>query len=228
MSRVQKLDLPTSVSLVFKQSLQDQIVPLLREDIIAGLWSPGQRLSEPALCKRYGVSRTPLRNAFRVLASEGLIELLPNRGAVVTEPTATDIEDKLDVLTALEVLAIELACDRAPGRQIKKVASLHNQMMKAFHRHDALNYYELNARIHRAIVEASGSVTLASFHQILTLHLDRIRQIANIGEELSERSKHEHEEIIEALQARNRTAAGEAMHRHMSGVKDKIRTAMTR
>src|SRR3546814_3271082 len=113
MSRVQKVDLPAQISLVLKQPLQDQIVPLLREDIIAGRWPPGRRLSEPTLCKQYGVSRTPLRNAFRVLASEGLVELLPNRGAVVTEPTAADIEDKLEVLIQLDALAIAFACDRA-------------------------------------------------------------------------------------------------------------------
>lgn len=226
MKRQSDLEHPDSVPVVvLKPPLHDQIIPLLRRDIICGRWQPGQRLPEPLLCERFGVSRTPLRNAFGVLASEGLLKLLPNRGAVVTEPTAEDIDEKMKVLIELEGLAIATACAAASDAELATARRQHDRMMVEFDAHRPDRYYELNAQIHSLIVRLSRNKTLIGFHEIISGHIDRVRHIVNIGEELSERSKHEHQRIMETLAARDPEKSREAMRQHLGGVLDKIRRA---
>ena len=93
--------------------MHNQILPQLRRDIVENRWKSGARLSEPLLCKQFGVSRTPLREALKFLASEGLVELSPGRGAVVRQFSAKDVHDSLIVLADLEGLAGRLACEHA-------------------------------------------------------------------------------------------------------------------
>ena len=102
-----------------RRSLQGEITARLRNEIVEGVWAPGSRLQERVLCERYGVSRSPLRETFQIMAKEGLLELLPGKGAVVTRPTMTDAVENAEVLIALEVLAIGLACERASEQQLE-------------------------------------------------------------------------------------------------------------
>ena len=117
-------------SRIVRHPLPLQVVARLRQEIVAGEWAPGERVTEQLLTERYGVSRTPLREALKTVEAEGLLVLLPNRGAVITEPTLEDTEDKLRVLGTLEVMAAGLACLRASNAEIAALEKLHKRMKK--------------------------------------------------------------------------------------------------
>src|SRR4051794_41121382 len=125
--------------------------------IIEGQLAPGSRIHEGQLGQALGVSRTPLREALKYLASEGLIDLVPGRGAVVRQLTPQDVRDMLAVLIALETLAGRLACRNATEAQIAGVRKTHDRMMDFYSRRKRLEYYKLNQAIHTAIVNLSGN-----------------------------------------------------------------------
>lgn len=207
---------------IVRLPLAEQIAGRLRSEIVSGHWAPGEKLPEHLLCARLNVSRTPLRQAFKVLESEGLIALLPHRGAVVTEPTPEDTHDKLIVLGTLECLAAELACERATDTEMGEIRALHEEMMRCYAAHDVAGYYRLNDRVHRAVVRISKSRTIAELHDVLSRHVERVRNIVNIGEDLKDSSKHEHELLIEALLARDKAIARAHMAEHMASIREKI------
>src|SRR5690606_16710614 len=126
---------------IARRPLHDEVVARLRDAIIEDRLAPGERLNERVLCVRYGVSRTPLREALKVLAQEGLVTLLPNRGAVVTPLTVTELEQTIEVLRPLEVLAGELVVRRISAAGLAEIRALHHEMC-AFHaRGDLPNYF---------------------------------------------------------------------------------------
>jgi DNA-binding GntR family transcriptional regulator len=206
-----------------RRLLPGRIVTRLRAEIVAGEWSPGERITEQALCKRYGVSRTPLREALKILETQGLLALLPNRGAVIAEPTLEDTVEKLRVMGALEALAAVIACEQASAKAMAALERLHGQMMAAHAARDAARYFALNGRAHRAIVLAAGNRTLAALHESLSRQVELARHLANFRESLSDESKQEHEAIIAALLRRDGAAAQEAVERHIATVLRKIR-----
>ncbi len=105
--------------------------------------------------RSFGISRTPLREAFKVLASEGLVELLPNRGARVAPLDEADIENMFEVMAALEALAGSLACARIAEAELAEIAALHYEMLAQYTRRNLPDYFRLNQAIHAAIVAAS-------------------------------------------------------------------------
>src|SRR5882724_6011583 len=104
--------------LIEHSSLQARALDRLRDEIINGVWKPGERLQERTLCQRFGISRSPLREAYQVLAAEGLLELARNRGAIVSSPSLSDVLQHHVLLEPLETLAIELACGAATDAEI--------------------------------------------------------------------------------------------------------------
>ena len=117
---------------IVRRPLQEEVAARLRDLITQGTIAPGTRINEVALCAKLGVSRTPLREAVRMLAGEGLVELVPARGAVVRKVTLKDVTDSLTVLRNLEGLAGELACSEASEEGIARVAALHEAMMDRY------------------------------------------------------------------------------------------------
>src|SRR5258705_8192508 len=111
--------------LIEHSSLQARALDRLRDEIVNGVWKPGERLQERTLCERFGISRSPLREAYQVLAAEGLLELARNRGAIVASPSLSDVLQHHVLLDALETLAIELACEAARDRKSTRLNSSH-------------------------------------------------------------------------------------------------------
>ncbi|MEO1197809.1 MAG: GntR family transcriptional regulator [Pseudomonadota bacterium] len=204
--------------------LVPQIVARLREEIVAGSWAPGQKMPEAELSRRFSVSRTPLRQAFKALESEGLLELLPNRGACVTAPTVEGLDDKLALIAVMEGLSIECACASAPDAALDHIVSLHQEMMESYDAQDAKSYYRLNASIHRAIVKAGDNRILIGIHETLMNHVERARNLANISHRLDEGSRRDHEKIIAALQARKGKVARRLMEKHCMDVRKAVNT----
>ena len=112
-----------------RQSLHEAVTARLRDMIVEGEYPPGSRLPERVLCETFGISRTPLREALKVLASEGLLELAPHRGARVAGLTAMDVDELFPVMGALEALAGELACARITEMELAEIRALHYQMV---------------------------------------------------------------------------------------------------
>jgi DNA-binding GntR family transcriptional regulator len=208
--------------LIKRSSLQQEITSLLREEIVEGVWEPGVRLQERVLCDRYGVSRSPLREAFQVMASEGLLKLHPNRGAVVTRPTITDALENIVIVKALECLAIRLACERGSDAQLEEIATLHGRMHGHSDRNEIKPYFELNNMVHEAIVRASGNSALVAMHEHVDRHITRLQKLSGALEADPQISMQEHDKFINALLQRDKDAAEAALKEHLDTVTELI------
>ncbi|HVB48488.1 MAG TPA: GntR family transcriptional regulator, partial [Burkholderiales bacterium] len=140
-----------------RRPLHEEVVDQLRDLIVQGTLVPGARLNERVLCGRFGISRTPLREAIKLLANEGLVELLPNRGAIVASIQPERLAETLAVMGALESLGGELACRNASDAQISEIRALHYEMLAHHARGDLAAYFKYNQQIHLKLVEAAGN-----------------------------------------------------------------------
>ena len=194
------------------------VASLIRDMIIQDDLPPETRLRESMhLRKLEGkitVSRTPLRESLKVLSSEGLVEHLPNRCAIVTSPNPAEIADIQLVLAALEGLAGKFAAQRATGKEIAETAATHQEMVAAFHRRDRLAYFKANQLIHGRIVRAARSQTLCENHERLNRRLYHIRYLFNLRNDGRARAIKEHEMILDALQKRDGKKFSALMRAH--------------
>jgi DNA-binding GntR family transcriptional regulator len=202
--------------MISRQSLHGAVVNRLRDMIIEGELLPGARIHEAQMGTQLGVSRTPLREALKYLASEGLVELVPSKGAVVKRFGAKEVKDMLLVVKAMEELAGALACANGSDADIAKVRSLHDAMMRAYARGDRLEYFKLNQNIHSAIVAASDNFTLINLHALLQSRLKRVRFIGHEGPEKWAAAVAEHGEMITALEARDAAALPKVLGTHLA------------
>ncbi len=196
-------------------SLHDELVERLRELIVVSTLEPGARVPERELCERFSVSRTPLREALKVLASEGLLELLPHRGAQVTRLTAAYLDEMFPVMGALEALAGELACARITEAEMAEVRALHYQMVLHATRGELPEYFRLNQRIHEAIMAAARNPTLSRMYRSLAGRVRRARYIANMSQARWDQAVAEHEAILAALERRDGAALGRVLKAHL-------------
>ncbi len=200
--------------------IHDQVLPHIRRDIVENRWKPGSRLPEPALCDEFGISRTPLRQALKSLEAEGLVRLVPNVGAVVTDPDEIDLEEKMELLIALEQFATAQVA-RGDEHDVKvAVASIYRSMRDAAKRGRRARYFALNDDFHRTIVRGTQNATLIALHEKVMLHVERERHRANAGEPFSLEAAKRHEDIVRHVLARKPQAAGLAMQEHLEYVKD--------
>jgi len=188
---------------ISRRPLHEEAVDRLRDQIVQGRLSPGQRLNERELCEQLGISRTPLREAIKLLATEGLVELLPNRGAVVSAIDAARLAETLTVMGALEALAGGLACERADEAAIQRIRALHEKMVAMHAKGDLAGYFRHNQMIHMTLVEASGNAVLANTYRQLNANVKRARYMANLSRERWDAALAEHGEILRALEARD-------------------------
>lgn len=198
-----------------RSSLHDELTERLREMIFSGELEGGERVPEKLLCERFGISRTPLREALKVLASEGLLHLLPNRGARVATLTAEAVEEIFPVMGALEALAGELACRHATAAEIAEVKALHYQMALHHTKGELQPYFRLNQQIHEKILEAARNPTLTQQVRSLAGRVRLARFRANMSATRWDRAMAEHEEILAALEARDGAALADVLRRHL-------------
>lgn len=197
-------------------TLHDQLVDRLRVLIIEGKLEPGSKVNEQSLCERFAVSRTPLREALRSLASEGLVVLTPRRGASIAEVTRQDLEEAFPIVGALEALAGELACQNITETELARARRLQEQLV-AQHRHgDLQGYSATNAEIHRLILKAAGNPTLARMLKSLDGRVRRARYLVNMSGARWAAAVAEHGEILEALEARDGARLGAILKRHIA------------
>ncbi len=196
-------------------SLHDETVAVVREMILEGVLAPRESIAEPMLCRELGISRTPVREALKVLASEGLVRLLPNRGAMVTEVTVEDVEALFEVMETLERLAGRLAALRATDAEIEDIEGMHARMVAHHREGRRQEYFELNQRIHLRIAECAGNKVLASAYADYLGKIKRARYLANLSQARWDESVREHEEIMAALVARDGEGLGGILQEHL-------------
>jgi DNA-binding GntR family transcriptional regulator len=185
------------------QMLHEAVLAQLSRMIIEGVLPPGTRLNERMLCDKLGVSRTPLREAFRVLAAQGLIALLPNRGAVVPELDEADIAETFEAIAAIEALSGELACARITDEEVDEIRALHYEMLACHAVRDLPGYYRLNRQIHDAINRAARNGVLHQVYTNINSRLQALRFRSNFDRDKWDLAVQEHTSMIEALDARD-------------------------
>ncbi len=201
---------------IARRSLHEELSARLRDMIVEGALPLGSKIPEKLLCERFGVSRTPLREALKVLASEGLVSLTPNRGASVTPLTRGDLEEVFPILGALEALAGALACEHMSDGDIRAVEAMHDSMAASFAAGDRQGYFKANQDIHAAILEGSQNSALIGTHQTLAGRIRRARYMANDDPLRWQAAVDEHEMILEALKKRNGPAITVLLRDHMA------------
>jgi len=213
---------------IVRSSLHNEILSRLRDMIVEGRWQAGERIPELQLCEELGVSRTPLREALKVIASEGIVELLPNRGAVVRAVSVKEAEDMLDLMGVLEAHAGRLACSRATPAQIDSVVRLHETMMRHYDRGERHEYFELNQSIHDAIVALSDNVVLIDTHRSLSARMKRLRFAGSDNGSYWRDAVAEHQQIIQYLRDRDGDRLAHALQDHQRHtwvrIRDRVRT----
>lgn len=211
---------------IARRSLHDEVVERIRDMIVEGELEPGARVPERQLCERFAISRTPLREALKVLASEGLVQLLPNRGARIAALSTADVDELFEVLAGLESLAGELAARRISKRELATIRRAHNAMVKSYEAGDLSSYFKLNQEIHRRIVDAAGNATLGQVYEALAGRVRRSRFMANLSVERWRQAVEEHEAIMAKLEARDADGLAALLKRHLRNKAEVVKQAM--
>jgi len=208
-------------------SLHEGLLDGLRTLINEGDLLPGVRVPERELCARFKVSRTPLRECLKVLAAEGLVELLPNRGARVATLDEEHLVHLFEVIAALEAEGGRLACQRIGAAELAEVQGLHYRMYAHFLRGELPGYFALNQAIHAAIMRAAGNPVLMATHAGLAGRITRARYMSNrIRPDRWQAAMDEHDAILGALTRRDGAALGPLLARHLQNKRDIITEAL--
>jgi DNA-binding GntR family transcriptional regulator len=205
-----------SIRPVARASLHDQVAHQLRQMLVEGGIPPGAKLNERELSKVLNVSRTPLREAIKMLAAEGLVELLPNRGAIAVELTEADILNTFEVMAGLEAQSGELAAQRITDSELDEIKALHFEMLAAYTRRDLPSYYRLNSAIHGAINAAAKNPVLTATYNQVNARLQALRFRSNQDGEKWQNAVKEHELMIHALSAHDAVALRAVLATHLA------------
>ncbi len=211
---------------VNRTNLHAAVTARLRDLIVEGVIAPGDRLNERVLCEQLRVSRTPLREALKVLAAEGLAELLPNRGAVVTPLSVAEVDHVFEVLGPLEGLSGELACARITGEQLAEIRALHVEMLLHHARGERAEYFRCNQAIHQCIARAAANPVLQATYGALNARVRRARYFANLTQERWDKAIAEHRRILEALERRDGAELRRVLEHHLKNKRDIVIAAI--
>jgi len=205
-----------------RETLHAQVVQKLRQLIYRGDIAAGERINESELAEALGVSRTPLREATKLLASEGLLELLPGRGARVRRFSSQEIRDHFEVIGALERHAVELAVANMQPKAMTELQRLHAQMDAAFADGDQRAYYAANQKSHLLFVRLAKSETLSALHETLTKKARHDRHLTLTSPQRWAESMREHNDLLAAVNAGDASKAGTLMLLHARRTGDAI------
>ena len=208
--------------------LRDVVFNTLRQAILRGELKPGERLMEIQLANKLGVSRTPIREAIRKLELEGLVLMIPRRGAEVAEITEKSLRDVLEVRRALEELSVKLACERITEEQIGELKAAAKDFEEVLKSGDVTAYAEADVKFHDIIYYATDNQRLISLLYNLREQMYRYRVEYLKRDDVHEKLLQEHQYIIEMLESRNQEEAIAAVCKHIDNqveaVADTIRT----
>ncbi|MFK5912959.1 MAG: GntR family transcriptional regulator [Woeseiaceae bacterium] len=200
---------------ISSQALYLQVADRLREQIYQRELTPGDAIDEMALCERFGISRTPLREALKVLDSEGLIELVPRRGSFVRSMDVEELNELFPVMVVLEGLCAREAVENCEAEDLQKLEAMHEKLENLAEKGDVDGYYEQNFVFHQAIQDLSGNKLLQRVIGDLrkVLRLARHMQLTNPGR--LEASLEEHRQVMLAFRAADPDKADQKMQNHL-------------
>ena len=205
-----------------RAALHEQVAHRLRHMLVENRIPPGAKLNERELSDELNVSRTPLREAIKMLAAEGLVELLPNRGAIAVELAEADVLNTFEVMAGLEAQSGELAAQRITDAELAEIKAMHYEMLAAYTRRDLPAYYRLNAAIHSAINLAAKNPVLALTYNQVNARLQALRFRSNQDGDKWKAAVTEHEQMITALTARNAVAMRAVLMSHLNNKRDVV------
>lgn len=217
------MNIEQNISSITRQSLHIELVERIRDLIVDGSLVAGEKIPERELCERFGVSRTPMREALKVLASDGLVSLAPNRGAWVSKITVAELEEVFPIMGALEGLSGEMACIGISDEQISQIRKIHHEMVTHYEARNLIEYFRANQAIHEAILEAANNPTLGAMYRSLAARMRRARYLANMTEERWADAVDEHEQILVALESREGEKLAEILRRHLKNKFETVR-----
>lgn len=208
------------VQIAPRRSLADEAADKLREAILLEQLAPGTPVPERELSEAMGISRTPLKDALRILEVEGLVEYGPTRRPRVANPSLETLRDNISVLGALEALAGELACAMATDEDLAIIAD-HARRMDA-EGGDPLEFFNKDMAFHSAIVAAARNAPLAETHRQYNARLWRARFMSSRQIDRRANTQAEHARIVNALLARDAATTSQALRAHLRSTIENI------
>jgi len=207
-----------------KATYHVQIADMLRDMIMTGKLKEGDKVNEGKLCETTGISKTPMREALRVLSVEGLIRLVPNRGAFVTKPEFEEIVEMFDVMSLLEGFCAREACEKMTSKNFSRLEKLHAKLEANFERHDQEEYIRINNQYHSLVQEIAGNRTLNQIVDGLRKKILLYRfQSLNLPARFAS-SIREHRDLLEAFRQRNHSRAEALMREHLQNQAQALET----
>ncbi|UTW11605.1 GntR family transcriptional regulator [Marinobacterium rhizophilum] len=197
-------------------SLHQEVADSLRELIRQGDLAPGCKIPEAELCLQLQVSRTPLREAIKLLAAEGWIDLLLNRGARVSRVSARETRDLFEVLVFLERQLGDILAAKLSAQGLKQLEQTHRRLQRLHQKRRRREYSQLNQQFHHSLAQLTGNRILASTYQDLMRRASRARYLANLSTSRWDESMEEHEAIMQALRSQDAQALGRCLGEHLA------------
>lgn len=198
-----------------KYSLRGRVFQRLREDILSGKYKQGEELREVAIGEEYGVSRTPVREAFRQLELEGLLRVVPNKGAYVDGITAKDVMDIYEIRSRLEGLCAKWATQNITHQQLEQLDEIVYMSDFQAHRSHFDKVTELDSQFHELLYEASGSKRLEHILKDLHQYVFNVRLMSISAHQRGQASNEEHNAILTAIRDKNEDQAEMLAHEHI-------------
>ncbi|MFC2058257.1 GntR family transcriptional regulator [Chloroflexota bacterium] len=194
----------------------ETIVEKLREDIVSGRLRPNERLIETDIALKMDISRTPVREALKLLETQGYLSKLPNGGLIVTDHSPSQIRNLYEVREALETVALRLACQRATGEEIRRAEELHARILDAVGERDINQFIELNSAFHCQLLSACGNAQLLSLLQTFRdQYFDRRLARVFSASEWRNMPK-QHQKLLDAVRQRDQRLAEKAVREHIA------------
>ena len=204
------------------KTLHQEVAERIRKMIRKGDLLRGQKIDEKLLCETMGVSRTPVRESLRILHSEGLVDLIPHKGAYVSQPPIEEIRDMFEVMSVLEGMCARLATQKMTEKDFKKIQTLHLKLESHFKDRDHEAYLDTNSLLHEFVQEVSGNKALNEVINGLRQKILLYRHRQLYHKDRFERSMQEHRDILEAFRNRDAELAESSMKKHLTNQCDAL------
>ncbi|RMF47462.1 MAG: GntR family transcriptional regulator [Deltaproteobacteria bacterium] len=189
------------------QTLREKILETIRESILKGTLKPGEKVAEPELAERFGISRTPIREAFRQLESEGYLTVIPRKGAVVTELSERDVTEFYAIKSILEGYAARRAAGKLSDRDIERLEQINDKLAQLAEEGDVKTFFKVHGEFHDMFIEAAGNEKLADLIRQVGMKFNRLRIASLSLPGRMQISVEEHKKLIEAFRNHDGEAA---------------------
>ena len=189
------------------QTLREKILETIRESILKGQLKPGEKVAEPELAERFGISRTPIREAFRQLESEGYLTVIPRKGAVVTALSERAVEEFYAIKSILEGYAAQMAAENMSDKDIEKLEAINQKLQELADEGDVKSFFRVHNEFHEVFIRAAGNEKLMELINQLMLKFNRFRLASLSLPGRMDISVKEHEKIIKAFKRKDGSQA---------------------